>query len=133
MCSSDLLYVSVLNSVTDFTLNSGAISQALVDPQLRGQSTRLFSASGYLYILGKSSVFVISDVYIPSGATPPAPVFTILNVQANIGCDQPASVFVYNRDLMFANNYGLWRLTGVTAEKVSDDIDGTFQIGRAHV
>ena len=53
--------------------------------------------------------------------------FTILNVQANIGCDQPASVFVYNRDLMFANNYGLWRLTGVTAEKVSDDIDGTFQ------
>jgi hypothetical protein len=121
------LYVSAINSVTDFTLNSGAITQNLVDPQLRGQSTRLFSASGYLYILAKSSIFVISDVYIPSGVNPPAPVFTILNVQANIGCDQPASVFVYNRDLMFANNYGLWRLTGVTAEKVSDDIDGTFQ------
>ena len=121
------LYVSAINSVTDFTLVNGAITQILTDPQLRGESTRLFSASGYLYILGKSSIFVISDVYIPSGASPPAPVFTVLNVQANIGCDQPASVFVYNRDLMFANTYGLWRLSGVTAEKVSDDIDGTIQ------
>jgi hypothetical protein len=125
--SGRALYVSAINSVTDFTLVNGAITQILTDPQLRGESTRLFSASGYLYILGKSSIFVISDVYIPSGASPPAPVFTVLNVQANIGCDQPASVFVYNRDLMFANTYGLWRLSGVTAEKVSDDIDGTIQ------
>ena len=125
--SDRALYVSAINSTTDFTLANGAITQILTDPQLRGQATRLFSASGYLYILGKSSIFVISDVYIPASASPPAPVFSVLNVQANIGCDQPGSVFVYNRDLCFANTYGLWRLSGVTAEKLSDDIDGTFQ------
>ena len=125
--SNRILYVSAINSITDFTLANGAISNQLNDPQLRGQLTRLYSANGYLYLIGKSSVFVISDVYIPSGASPPAPVFSVLNVQAIIGCDQPASVFTYNRDLMFANSYGLWRLSGVTAEKVSDDIDGTIQ------
>lgn len=125
--SDRVLYVSAINSTTDFTLASGAITQNLTDPQLRGQANRLFSASGYLYIIAKSSVFVISDVYIPTSASPPAPVFSILNVQANIGCDQPASVFAFNRDLMFANTYGLWRLTGVTAEKLSEDIDGTIQ------
>lgn len=125
--SNRVLYVGSINSITDFTLVSGAISQQLTDPQLRGEVTRLFSASGYLYLFGKSSVFVISDVYIPNGAVPPAPVFSILNVQALIGCDQPASVFPFNRDMCFANTYGLWKLTGVTAEKLSDDIDGTIQ------
>lgn len=121
------LFVSALNGPTDFQIADGSIVQNLTDPQLRGESTRLFSASGYLYIFGKSSIFVISDVYIPTSASPPAPVFSILNIQANIGSDQPGSIFVYNRDLMFANTYGLWRLTGVTAEKVSEDIDGTIQ------
>jgi len=125
--SNRVLYVSAINSTTDFTLVSGAIAQNLSDPQLRGDSTRLYSASGYLYIMGKSSIFVISDVYIPTSASPPAPVFSVLNVQAAIGCDQPGSIFTYNRDLCFANTYGLWRLTGVTAEKMSDDIDGTIQ------
>jgi hypothetical protein len=122
-----LLYITELNTYNGFVLANGALIQNLTDPQLRGQVTRLYSANGYLYLLGKSSVFVISDVYIPSGASPPAPSFSILNVQALIGCDQPASVFPFNRDLMFANTYGLWKLSGVTAQKISDDIDGTLQ------
>jgi hypothetical protein len=125
--SARTLYISVNNSTTDFTLVNGALAQNITDPQARGEATRIFSASGYLYLLFKSGIFVVSDVYIPNGATPPAPVFSILNIQANIGSDQPGSVFVINRDLMFANTYGLWRLSGVTAERVSEDIDGTMQ------
>ena len=125
--SDRALYVSGINSYTDFTVDAGAVVQQLTDPQTRGQLTRMLSSNGYLYLLAKSSIFVISDVYIPSGAVPPAPVFSILNVQAMIGCDQPGSVFTMNRDLMFANSYGVYRLTGVTAEKISSDIDGTFQ------
>ena len=125
--SDRALYVSGINSYTDFTVDAGAVVQQLTDPQTRGQLTRMLSSNGYLYLLAKSSIFVISDVYIPSGAVPPAPVFSILNVQAMIGCDQPGSVFTVNRDLMFANSYGVYRLAGVTAEKISSDIDGTFQ------
>ena len=125
--SNRALYVSAINSYSDFTLVDGSLVQNLTDPQLRGEANRLYSANGYLYIMGKSSIFVISDVYIPTGANPPAPVFSILNVQAIIGCDQPGSVFTFNRELMFANTYGIYKLSGVTATKISEDIDGTFQ------
>jgi hypothetical protein len=125
--SDRALYVSGINSDTDFTIDAGAIIYQLTDPQMRGQLTRMLSSNGYLYLLAKSSIFVVSDVYIPTNAVPPAPVFTPINVQATIGCDQPASVFTINRELMFANSYGIYRLSGVTAEKISDDIDGTFQ------
>ena len=125
--SDRALYVSGINSYSDFTIDAGAVVQQLTDPQIRGQFTRILSSNGYLYLLAKSSIFVISDVYIPTNAVPPAPVFSILNVQAIIGCDQPGSVFTMNRELMFANSYGVYRLAGVTAEKISSDIDGTFQ------
>ena len=125
--SNRALYVSAINSYTDFTIVSGAVIQNLTDPQIRGQATRIYSANGYLYIFGNSSINVISDVYIPNGAVPPAPVFSVLNVQAIIGCDQPGSVFTFDRNLMFANTYGLWTLSGVTANRISEDIDGTIQ------
>jgi hypothetical protein len=125
--SNRVLYVSSINSYTDFTTANGAITQNITDPQARGQITRMYSALGYLYLFFKSSVFLISDVYIPTGASPPAPVFSFLNVQATTGCDQPASVFATDRDIRFANTYGLWSLTGVTAQRISADIDGTIQ------
>lgn len=125
--SDRALYVSGIDSYTDFTIDAGSVVQQLTDPQIRGQLTRMLSSNGYLYLLAKSSIFVISDVYIPANAVPPAPVFSVLNVQAIIGCDQPGSVFTMNRELMFANSYGIYKLAGVTAEKISDDIDGTFQ------
>jgi hypothetical protein len=97
----------------------------LTDPQLRGPVTRAVSASGYLYIFGKSSINVISDVYVPTGST--APVFTNTNIQALIGTDQPSSVFVVDRNVYFANQYGAHILQGVTVERLSKDIDGTWQ------
>jgi hypothetical protein len=110
-----------------WSISGGALIQNLTDPQLRGQVTRMMSANGYLYLFGKSSIFVISDVYIPSGAVPPSPVFSIVNVQALIGSNQINSVFPLDRQLMFANSYGLWALQGVSAVRVSEDIDGTIQ------
>ena len=125
--SDRALYVSAINGYNDFTLVDGAVVQNLTDPQIRGQLTRMLSSNGYLYLVSKSAVFVISDVYVPSNAVPPAPIFTPLNVQGIIGSDQPASVFTLNRDLMLANSYGVYQISGVTAQKISDDIDGTFQ------
>lgn len=112
---------------TTWTLAAGALIQNLRDPQMRGQVVRMMSGNGYLYLLFKSSIFVISDVYVPTGASPPAPTFSIPNVQAVIGCTFPASVFFNDRDLCFANGYGLWALRGVTANRISEDIDGTLQ------
>jgi hypothetical protein len=112
-------------SDSGWDLSGGAVVQYLTDPQYRGQVTRLLSANGYLYLFSKSSIFVISDVYVPQGQA--SPVFSIVNVQALIGSDQQMSVFALDRRLYFANPYGLWALQGVTAQRISEQIDGTMQ------
>lgn len=110
-----------------FLVANGAGSLALTDPTLRKLVTRLFASNGYLYIVGSTNINVISDVYVPSGAVPPTPLFTNLNIQGIIGSDQPFSFFIFNRALMFANRYGAWGINGVQAERISEDIDGTWK------
>lgn len=110
-----------------FDPTNGAGTLNLTDAQIRNTVARLVSQNGYLYVISATAINVISDVYVPSGATPPLPVFTNLNIQAIIGTDQPGSVFAFNRALIFANRYGIWALSGVTAQKISVDIDGTWQ------
>jgi hypothetical protein len=113
-------------SATSFLAANGAGTVVLVDPPLRNKVTRLKFQNGYLYIIAPTGINAISDVYVPSGATPPTPLFTNLNIQAIIGSDQPGSVFAMNQALVFCNRYGAWYLYGTNAQKISTDIDGTW-------
>lgn len=123
------LYVSGINAynAAAWLAANGAQIVTLIDPQIRGTVSRLKAANGYLYLWGETSVNAISDVYIPSGASPPTPQFSNQNIQALIGTDQPASVFPYDRFMLFASRYGAHTLYGVSAPKVSGDLDGTWQ------
>lgn len=114
-------------SAPSWTAANGAAAINLTDPQIRSTIFRLISANGYLYIFSVTAINAISDVYVPSGASPPTPVFTNQNLQALIGTDQPASVIPYDRNVMFASRYGIHTLIGVDAPKISVDIDGTWQ------
>lgn len=114
-------------STASWTAANGAGSVGLVDPQIRSTVTRLVSANDYLYIFSNSSIFAISNVYVPQGASPPTPVFTLSNLQALIGTDQPLSVTPYDRNILFASRYGTHTLIGVDAPKMSSNIDGTWQ------
>lgn len=107
--------------------SAGAQVVALIDPSIRGSIQRMIAANGYLYLFGATSINAISDVYVPSGASPPAAAFSNQNIQALIGSDQPGSVFPYDRFIMFASRYGAHTLFGVSSPKVSGDIDGTWQ------
>lgn len=124
-----VLYCSGVDdySATSWTAANGAAAINLTDPQIRSTIYRLIPANGYLYIFSVTAINAISDVYVPSGASPPTPVFTNQNLQALIGTDQPASVIPYDRNVMFASRYGIHNLIGVNAPKVSVDIDGTWQ------
>lgn len=106
---------------------NGAGFVNLTDPILRSVVTRLYAADGYLYYTGDSSIGVISDVYVPAGAVPPTPVFTNLTIQSSLGTDQPGSLVSENRELTLANRDGIWAVRGVVAERISEDIDGTWQ------
>lgn len=124
-----LLTVSAVDDYTAaaFLAANGAATVNLTDPTLRSTVTRLWAQNGYLYIFGNSSINAISDVYVPSGASPPTPIFTNLNIQSIIGTDQPASVFAMDRMMMFATRYGVYSLLGVSAPRLSEDIDDTWQ------
>jgi hypothetical protein len=110
-----------------FTAANGAGTVGLIDPTLRSQITRIYYQNSYLYVVGTTCINAISDLYVPSGASPPTPLFTNTNLQAIIGSNQPGTFFPMNRGLMFANGYGAWALYGVQAQQISEDIDGTWQ------
>jgi hypothetical protein len=114
-------------SAASFTVANGAGSLSLTDPTIRSTVTRLYSQNSYLYIVSATAINAISDVYVPSGASPPTPLFTNTNIQAIIGSNQPGSFFPLGRGFCFANNYGAWSLYGVQAEQISKDIDGTWK------
>lgn len=131
-----LLYYSAPGSFSDFTTASGGGFSALIDSTLRSTVQQLLSANGYLYVFGTTSVDSISDLYIPTGASPPTPNFTKLNITPTIGTDQPQSVISYGRLVLFANRFGLWALYGTTLTAISSSdpnnaynssIDGTMQ------
>jgi hypothetical protein len=131
-----VLFFSAPASFTDFQTTSGGGSTTLVDSTLRSTVQQLLSANGYLYVFGTSSINAISDLYIPTGASPPTPNFTNLNLTAIVGTDQPYSLMLYGRLVLFANRYGVWSLYGTTVTQISSPdpnnqyqsaIDGTWQ------
>lgn len=130
------LFFSVAGSFTDFTVANGGGSIVLTDPVLRSNVTALFAQNGYLYIFGVSSVQALSDLYVPAGASPPTPNFTLLPLSGVVGTDQPSSVMVYGRLVLFASRIGVWSLYGTTVQSLSapdpnnaygSSINGTWQ------
>lgn len=100
----------------------------LTDSTLQSVVQRLWVSNGYLYIFGTTSVDVISDVYLQNPPpNPPLPNYTKLNINAIRGTDQPLSVFASDRSIMFASRTGAHALNGVEVDRLSDDIDGTWQ------
>lgn len=131
-----LLYYSAPDSFSDFQTASGGGFRNLTDSTLRSTVMNLYTANGFLYVFGLTSVDAISDVYVPTGASPPTPNFTYLNLDALIGTDQPDSIASYGRLITFANQYGVYSLYGTTIQPISgvdpnntyqSSIDGTWQ------
>jgi len=124
--------VITISGVDDYTAPSflvanGAAFLNLTDAQIRSSVVELWPQNGYLYVVSASAINAIADVYVPSGASPPTPVFTNVNIQSIIGTDQPASIHAMDRLMIFGNRYGAYALYGVDAQRLSSDIDGTWQ------
>lgn len=114
-------------TATSWDVGLGAGSFTILDSTLKGNITRLVVANGYLYIFGPTSIDIISNVYVPQSAVPPLPLFTRTNINAVVGSPYPQSVVVYDRLIMFYNKFGIWALSGVQVERVSEKIDQIIQ------
>jgi hypothetical protein len=109
-------------SYNGFALSGGSF--LLEDPTLHSGVNAFSVANNFLYIFGGDSINVISDVRVVSGIT----LFSNVNIQSSVGCNFPLSVFPYYRAVFFASKYGFFSLYGSTPQKISDELDGIFQL-----
>lgn len=111
-------------SYTDFAAPGG--NTIISDSTLVGDITQLLSANNFLYFFGSDSINVISDVSVNAAGT--ATLFSNTNISANSGTNLAQGVFPYYRAIWYMNQSGIFGLYGATPRKVSDDLDGIFQL-----
>lgn len=111
-------------STSDFAASSGGGLTPATDSFLRRQITRGIQANGFLYLIGDSSINVISNVQ--TSGVPPTTSFANSNVDPQTGSAWRDSICAFGRALVFANPSGVYALYGGAAEKVSGPLDGLF-------
>ena len=115
---------SAPNAFSDFTSTNLGGSFIMTDPTLHSNVIQLYSTNGFLYVVGIDSINVISDVRVST--SPAATLFSNLNLVSTTGTNSPGSVVAYYRSLWLAAPYGFYGITGSTAQKGSDNLDGIF-------
>lgn len=118
---------SAPNDYDDFTAANGAGSSILTDEAFPGDIRQAVSAVEQLWQVGESAINAISNVQ--SSGSPPSvtTTFADTNIVASLGSNAPASVIGYFRALALAAPFGIYALSGVTPQKLSDKLDGLFE------
>ena len=117
------IFFSAPGDPTDFSAANGGGAFPITDSCLKVSVTRVIAVSGFLYILGDASIFVFSNIQQTATGTT---VFDFTNVDPQVGTSWRDSVQVFGRTIMFANLDGIYALSGGSAEKVSDNLNGIF-------
>lgn len=117
---------SAPDSYTDFSTASFGGSFIISDPTLHSKIVTMLSANAFLYIVGNDSINVISDVRVST--SPATTLFSNLNLVATVGSVSPDSVVAYFRTIWVAAPYGFYGISGSTAQKGSDKLDGVFKL-----
>lgn len=116
------VFFSAAESATDFGPPGGAFPST--DSFLKHQWTAVKQDSGFLYLIGDSSVNYVSGVQ--TSGTPAVTTFSNLNIDPTIGTIWPNSVAVFGTTPMLANTYGVHAVIGGSVRKVSDALDQIF-------
>lgn len=120
----DKVFFTAPASVSDFSTTNGGGDFESNDSFLKVGYTRLRQSNGFLYLLADSSINYISGVQ--TGGTPVVTTFSNLNVDPQIGTPYANSVQVFSRNIMFANNLGIFLSVGGAVSKKSSPLDGVY-------
>jgi len=108
----------------DILIADAAGTTTISDADLAHTITALRALNNYLYIFGDQSVRQIGSITVVSSIT----TFTPLTLTSDIGTSFPMTVQSYNRLVLFANKQGVYGIFGASVQKISDDLDGIFQL-----
>jgi len=108
----------------DINPANAAGSTTITDRDLVHGITAVRALNNFLYIFGDQSIKQIGSITVQSSIT----LFTILTLASDIGTSFLMSIQSYNRLVLFANKQGVYGIFGATVQKISDDLDGIFQL-----
>jgi len=115
---------SAPGSVTDFSSGNGGGNFTSSDSFLRTRFVQLKQTNGFLYLIADSSVNYISGVQ--TSGSPPVTTFTNQNADPETGSPWPNTVDVFNRNILFANPFGVQISYGGAVTKISEMLDGIY-------
>ena len=125
IANGSFIIFSAPGSLIDFSSASGGGNFQSSDSFLRRVFVQLKQTNGFLYTIADSSINYISGVQT-SGTGPPITTFTNQNADPEVGTPWPNTVVVFNRNLIFANSFGVHVSYGGAVTKISEMIDGVF-------
>jgi hypothetical protein len=108
----------------DINPADAAGSTTITDADLAHTITAIRALNNFLYIFGDQAIKQIGSLTVQSSVT----LFTLLTLASDIGTSFMMSIASYNRLVLFANKNGVYGIFGATVQKVSDDLDGIFQL-----
>jgi hypothetical protein len=118
------IYFSAPQDPGDYATMDGGGAFTSFDSFLRILYIRLIQSSGFLYLIADSSVNYISQV--TTAGSPPTTTFSNQNADPEVGTPYPNTVQVFNRNINFANSFGVHQMAGGAITKQSTIIDGTW-------
>lgn len=112
------------NGYDDTNIANAAGTTTISDQDLSHFITGIRNLNNYLYIFGDRSIRQIGSITVSSSIT----LFTPLTLASDIGTTFHQTILSYNRLVLFANKAGVYGIFGASVRKISDDIDGIFQL-----
>jgi hypothetical protein len=110
----------------DFAAANASASLTIGDADLVHAITALRNFNNYLYIMGDQSVKQIGAISLNAAGN--VTLFTILTLSSDQGTIYPRSCISFNRIFMFVNSNGVYAVFGSSVQKISDDLDGIFNL-----
>lgn len=110
----------------DFTAGNGAGSTILTDEAFVGLIRDMHSLAEQLWVVGEATIEALSNVQSSGSAPNVSTTFSVTNIVSSIGSLAPGSVNSYFRALVLMAPFGVYALSGVTPQKLSDKLDGLF-------
>lgn len=123
IANGSTIYFSAPGSLILFG-SSGGGNFSSSDSFLRVSFIGLKQSNGFLYLIADSSINYISGVQ--TSGSPATTTFTNQNLDPEVGTPWPTTIDIFNRNVIFANPFGVQIAYGGAVSKVSEKLDGVY-------
>ena len=126
MINGTFRYTTAVGSVSDFASSAGGVVSQNNDNTLIYSLYGLVQSSGFLYEFGDSEVNSISNPITSTTNNVSVTIYTVTNVDPQIGTLWPATIQPFGDAIAFAAPTGIYAVYGGSLRKISTELDDLF-------